>query len=106
MNDAEFLVKTSMNALGDFLGEQFGDAIQKEFNKVLENWDVVWDIIKKGLMEIPFTDRNNTLLYILKRYLPCYHKNVSPYIESLLSLHDDFWNCFFYNILEAKKQIS
>lgn len=106
MNDAEFIVKTSMNALGDFLGEQFGDTIQKEFNKMFENWEVAWNIIKKMLIEIPITDRNNTLLYIVEHYLPSYRENVTTYIETLFSLHDDFWNCFFYNLLEAKKQIS
>lgn len=106
MNRAEFLVKISLDALGDFLGEQFGETVQQDYKDVLENWNVAWDVIRKVLIETPFTDRNTTVLNVIEHYFPCYHKSFRSHIEASLSLHHNFWDRFFLNMKEAKNQIT
>lgn len=110
MNRAEFIVKRSLNALGEFLREQFGgecDIFQEAYEKFLENWDEVWRVSQKLLLEIPFTsDRNTTLLYVVEHYVPFYNESFRPHIEYLLSLRGDFWEQFYQNMVEAKNQIT
>lgn len=105
MDRAEFLVKISLDALGDFLGEQFGEEIQKGYKEVLENWNVVWDVVRNVLIETHFTDKNTTLLNVMERYFPHHHESFRSHVESSLSLHSDFWDRFFLNMKEAKYQI-
>lgn len=108
MNRAEFLVKISLMALGDFLREQFdAHEFQEKYEKfLLEDWDAVWRISQKILLEIPFSDQNTTLLYVAEHYLPFYNESFRPDIELLLSLHANFWDPFYRNMVEAKNQIA
>lgn len=108
MSRAEILVKYSLLALGKFLGEEFAvHEFQETYEKALfENWDEIWRISQKYLLEIPFTDKKTTLFYIVEHYLPFYNESLRPHIELLLSRHADFWDLFYRNMVEAKDQIT
>lgn len=107
MNRAENLIKKNLNALVDFLGEHFGTYEFREvYENVLKDWDEVWRVIQRHLLEIPFTDRHTTLLYVVQYFLPDCHESFRLYIETLLSLHGEFWDQFYQNMVEAKNQIA
>lgn len=109
MNRAENLVKKNLNAVGKCIRVYFRDEeFQQMYDKyVLENWDEIWKKSQKILLEMPISDKNTTLLYVIKNFLPFMNEeSLRKDIEYFLSFDDDFWDLIYRNILEAKNQLA
>ena len=96
--DPEKIMKNSVYALRELVKELVGEKDHEQLLLPLKNWDVLWELIKKWLVELPLTDRDSTILLVVKHYLP----NAQQHIEISLSIHNDFWDEFYKNMLKAK----
>lgn len=99
--NSETLMKHNMHALGEIIKELGNEKDYENYISQLQNWEALWEILKKKLKEISFTDRDTTILYMAEHYLPNF-QSIRPFLELSLSIHDDFWNEFYLNMLRAK----
>ena len=103
--NTEKLVKTNIDALGEIVKEYAGEKDFERFKSQMQDWDSLWEELKKWLMETPVTDRDETIMYFIKQHVPCY-REIWDRIQLSLSLHDEFWTEFFLNMVKAKTQLA
>lgn len=86
------------------LNKQDAHIFKAKIDSLFPSWTHLWQVLERWIRTAPLTDMPTSILSFAQM-LPDY-SSFSQKLQYSLTLHEDFWNKVYYNLVLAKQRLS